>query len=102
MNNVLLSPTSWFDRVVPYQVRRDDGRPDQPPPRLRRSAEASAKAESVRYERDDDERDDARGASEIDATGVVRDFGPAQEPGRTGVAAAAHVPWLCGPEDSWL
>jgi hypothetical protein len=36
------------------------------------------------------------------ASEVVQDFSPAQEPGRTRVVEGAHVPWLSGPEDSWL
>ena len=36
------------------------------------------------------------------ASDVVQDFSPAQEPGRTGAVAGGHVPWLSGPEDSWL
>ena len=38
-----------------------------------------------------------RGASD-----VMQDFNPAREPGRRGAVEGAHVPWLSGPEDSWL
>ena len=36
------------------------------------------------------------------ASDVVQEFSPAQEPGPSAAVAGAHVPWLSGPEDSWL
>jgi siroheme synthase-like protein len=36
------------------------------------------------------------------ATGGEQDFSPAREPGRTPAVEGAQVPWLSGPEDSWL
>ena len=39
--------------------------------------------------------------AERGASDVVQDFSPVAEPGPKGVEGA-RVPWLSGPEDSWL
>jgi hypothetical protein len=36
------------------------------------------------------------------ASDVVQEFSPAHESGPSAAVAGAHVPWLSGPEDSWL
>jgi siroheme synthase-like protein len=93
----------WRRDGVPMEARKPKllralnalyGRPDQPPG-LWRSAEASAKAEGL---------PDDRGASDAErgASDVVQDFTPARERSRTAAVPGAHVPWLSGPEDSWL
>ena len=87
---------SWIDKARAERlVWRREGVPmDARKPRLLRALnELYGRPDGLHYE---------RGASDVGATGVVQDFSPAREPGRTPAVEGAQVPWLSGPEDSWL
>jgi uroporphyrin-III C-methyltransferase / precorrin-2 dehydrogenase / sirohydrochlorin ferrochelatase len=87
---------SWIDTARAERVvwRRDGVPMEARKPRLLRALNALyGRREGLHYE---------RGASAVCATSGVQDFSPACEPRRTGAVEGAHVPWLSGPEDSWL
>ena len=80
---------SWIEQARAERVvwRRDGVPMEERKPKLLRALNAL-------YGRPEGLRDD-RAASD-----VGQDFSPAQ--GRAAAVAGAHVPWLSGPEDSWL
>ena len=91
---------SWIEQARAERVvwRRDAVPMEARKPRLLRALNALyGRPEGLHYERD--------ATGDRDGTDVVQDFSPAHASDVTGDATAgeaARVPWLSGPEDSWL